>query len=271
MTRQEILEMANQARPDLMDKIARVVAVLSEKDPETAREVISDLNYVADHTAEKAKTAGIRPFAAAVGGSIAAGLAHAVAGDLYDAARRGLTKTRNYSAMVGFHKELKGDSNTSHNFATLHRFAPELTSDASLAGSLVGRMNRLPGDEMTVIRDAITARASLAKAKADLFRPAGHGFSFHDEAAETENLRHQNALKLETHKNNIKHVSDKDIKLYERGLEEKDRTDRMLDEANAIHGLASKRTPFVGPLSPDRYRRRFQSEAEIASRELGKK
>lgn len=79
--------------------------------------------------------------AGAVGGAVAAGIAYALAGDLYDAAKRGITKSRNYQAMLSENPDLKQlpAKNVQKTFAVLHRLNPEFASDPTIAGAWVKR------------------------------------------------------------------------------------------------------------------------------------
>jgi len=76
---------------------------------------------------------------AGVGATIATSIAINLAGDAYDALRRGLTKGRNYKKMIQANPDLKGmpSQHTMRAFSTLHRFNPEFSGDPYVAGSWV--------------------------------------------------------------------------------------------------------------------------------------
>lgn len=84
---------------------------------------------------------GLGHGAAMVGGAVAAGIAYALAGDMYDAAKRGITKTRNYQAMISQNPDLKQmpAKQVQQAFSVLHHFNPDFASDPTVAGAWVKR------------------------------------------------------------------------------------------------------------------------------------
>jgi hypothetical protein len=84
---------------------------------------------------------GALALGAAVGTAAAGGIALALAGDMYDAAKRGITKGRDYKSMMKENPSLQRlpAKDVQKAFSVLHRFNPEFASDATVAGAWVGR------------------------------------------------------------------------------------------------------------------------------------
>lgn len=76
---------------------------------------------------------------AAAGTAALGGIAMALAGDAYGAAKRGLTKSRNYSSMLDANPDLHEfpSDRVQRAFSTLHRLNPEFSGDPTVAGSFV--------------------------------------------------------------------------------------------------------------------------------------
>lgn len=107
--------------------------------------------------------------AAAVGGAVAGGIAFSLAGDMYDSLKRGITKGRNYRAMMQENPDLADlpAKNVQRSFATLHRFNPEFSSDPTVAGSFVRRQAAFAeeGVEPRQLSDLVNARKSIGDAR----------------------------------------------------------------------------------------------------------
>ena len=173
MTSQELLEAAHKARPDLVEKTANALFVLEQWEPEFAKELADDITTITSVTLQK--TASISDFAgkAAIGAgmAMATGLAGAVAGDLYDAAKRGLTKGTNLKRILSHNPELqRGDKKALINsFNTLHRYAPDFTADPMLGGQVLSRMIELPHDQLNLVKDLLSSRKTLVESKKNQF------------------------------------------------------------------------------------------------------
>lgn len=108
--------------------------------------------------------------AATVGGAVAAGIAYALAGDMYDAAKRGITKTRNYQNMLAANPELKQmpAKQVQQAFSVLHHFNPEFASDPTVSGAWVKRQATFGEDAFgnsQELGQLITSRKNLGDAK----------------------------------------------------------------------------------------------------------
>ncbi len=105
-----------------------------------------------------------------VGGAVAAGIAYALAGDMYDAAKRGITKSRNYQAMMSQNPDLKEmpAKNVQQAFSVLHHFNPEFSSNPIVAGSWVRRQATYGEDVLGNTQELgqlISSRKNLSDSK----------------------------------------------------------------------------------------------------------
>lgn len=108
--------------------------------------------------------------AAAVGGAVAAGIAYALAGDMYDAAKRGITKTRNYRIMMEANPDLKQlpAKNVQKAFSVLHHFNPDFASDPTVAGQWVKRQASFGEDALgdaSAIGQLVSARKNISDSR----------------------------------------------------------------------------------------------------------
>ncbi len=107
------------------------------------------------------------PAARYVGATIAGGVALSLAGDLYEAARRGLTKSRHWSAMLEMNPDLaarsKSDPAVKTMFDTLHRFNPEFASDPHVAANFVNAQLEFPSD-VGIVQGLVKSRNDIRNA-----------------------------------------------------------------------------------------------------------
>ncbi len=109
----------------------------------------------------------------AVGAAAAGGIALALAGDMYDAAKRGITKGRDYTAMMQANPHLQKmpAKDVQKAFSVLHRFNPEFAGDPTVAGAWVGRqvtVTSMSPDEygnVGAIKTLIDSRKGLSDIK----------------------------------------------------------------------------------------------------------
>jgi hypothetical protein len=115
------------------------------------------------------KTAGFGEMAgkAALGAGLAvgAGIAHSLAGDIYDSLKRGITKGRNYQAMMSANRDLgEHPAEKVHQvFGTLHTFNPEFAGDPHVAGSFVRQQLTLAGEHGQVDLHSLTNLVAARK------------------------------------------------------------------------------------------------------------
>lgn len=172
MTPQELVKAASEARPDLMNKTAIALAAASKIDPSFANEAIEEFNRITNTTVEKvAAVGGMGPVLKAVGTAGAVALAGSVATDLYDAAKRALTKGTSFKRMMDFNPALSAykKEEVRRAFETMHRFAPEFTADPNLGGQVINRMVELPQDNANLIMQLINANKNVADTRRNQF------------------------------------------------------------------------------------------------------
>jgi hypothetical protein len=177
MNGKDIVKLAGSEFPDEMQKVADAIAFLEEHDPHFAREVVEDISDISSYAAEKfTKTAegygAATRFGAALGGALVTGLIGSVMPDIYDAAKRGVSKSRNFKDILALNPELKeyDKARLQRSYDALHRFAPDFTSDPIVGGSLLKAVADNPGNEPVVLKDLINSRKNLRDAKNSQFR-----------------------------------------------------------------------------------------------------
>lgn len=174
MNTQEILKAVSEAQPELMAKTAQIVAITERLHPEFVPGIIADFETICSVVNEK--TAAMqdfgerfgRPLALHVGGTVAGGLMSAIATDLYDAAKRGLTKGRNYQRIMEANPNLKREvdkRSLSMAFDALHRYAPDFSSDPLIGGALLKNIAELPNMSHKTVIELIGAQKNLAEGK----------------------------------------------------------------------------------------------------------
>lgn len=108
--------------------------------------------------------------AGAIAGATAAGIAYALAGDMYDAARRGITKSRNYQSMMEANPGLKRlpAKDVQRTFSVLHKLNPEFAAEPSIAGAWVQRQATFGEDALgdtNALKSLIDSRKGLMESK----------------------------------------------------------------------------------------------------------
>lgn len=155
MTPYELEELARQTSPALMKKTAALVAVselpgfdpffrdrLKEDISETFGTTSNEFNEVM-HSKGITKHADIGNAVYGTAVATLAAVGAAAANDVYNIAKRGLTRGTNFKRMMVQSPELahQYDHKTiQQSFDAIHRFAPEITADPTLAAAAVGQM-----------------------------------------------------------------------------------------------------------------------------------
>ena len=183
----DLLHAAAEESPELVEKTAEILSVLEKAEPEMAQEVVDKMNDIAVFTQEKTASVGasvsealvaggrraaLNEFGlqAAIGGAgmLVAGLGAAVATDLYDAAKHGLTKARNLRRILAMSPELQNQDpkRVRSAYNALHQFATEFTADPIMGGSILSALSGSPiGMEHQILQNAIKSRKDLQDAK----------------------------------------------------------------------------------------------------------
>lgn len=99
-----------------------------------------------------------------VGAAVGSSIAISLAGDMYDSLKRGITKGRNYKAMMKANPDLgEHDAKQVQKvFSTLHRFNPEFSSDPNVAGAFVKKQVGLESFDPQMLTQLVGARKNLS-------------------------------------------------------------------------------------------------------------
>lgn len=196
MNTAQTLAAAHDARPDLLEKVATAVALLGVIDTDYEQELVQEIRQIVEYATEKTAAADFNQFGMALGGTLLAGLGASMATDLYDAAKRGLTKGRNFQRVMEANPELKQFDKKvlKSSFDTLHRYTPEFTADPILGGALMGAIVASPANAVSIVKDFTNARKNLIDAKHRQYSPSNLGIERfedrHGDAMKLEQLRH---------------------------------------------------------------------------------
>jgi hypothetical protein len=169
MTHEELLSVTHAACPELIEKTAQIISALEQEDEDAAASVVSDVRDILDYTLEKtaASRADWAGLGLAVGGSIIGSLALATAGDIYNAAKRGLSREVNFRRMMKANPDLKHENRQDlrDSFSLIHRYGPEFTADPTLAAHLVRTAISIPGSALDLASKMTQMGSSLQSAR----------------------------------------------------------------------------------------------------------
>ncbi len=208
-----LLKAAQQAAPEMIEKVAHILHVLEKSEPFFADELKNDIRNVLDFATEKTaaplggQAPGMGGFGMALGGTLLAGLGASIATDLYDASKRGLTKGRNFRMIMKANPELAElegvtPSRLRASYNAIHQFAPEFTSDPVVGGALLKTMATQPtGSEHQQIMTLMQARKNLQEAKHKQYSP--HNVQVYS-ADNSDDQRHKRAIELANHQHDLK-------------------------------------------------------------------
>lgn len=178
----QLMQKVAEVAPEKYDFIMRTREEVSESP--FRDEILGDFDGIIKQAAFAAGTA-MKSFGKSVGGgalsvgkgvalTAMSGIGLALAGDAYDAIRRGITKTRNYKGMLASNPDLK--DKPAHQvqaiFSTLHRFNPDFASDPVVSGSFVRQHVELAqGEEgsgavgLDALKSLVDARKGLTESR----------------------------------------------------------------------------------------------------------
>lgn len=187
MTRIELVVLAGRAEPDLMVKSAVAMQELESVSGEFWADTMKEMQEILDHASAQTKEASVGAWAGSaaksvgrglgdvalagakgVGATIVAGLGLAVATDLYNASRRGLTSGRNWKRMMQSNPTLKDHppAEVRRAFKMVQQHAPDVASDPMAAGALVYNVvssGDLPGTMHTHLSTMVKAQREKAE------------------------------------------------------------------------------------------------------------
>lgn len=178
MTHEELLNLAAESDPATMEKVAAMVYLTERLDPVFAAESTGDFAEILDRAATGLeKSASVSPAGAigiSVAGSILGALGTAVSADLYDAAKRGLSSSRNFNNILRHNPELENSfkkEDLRKSFNVVHRYGPEFTADPTLGGQLLFAASRSPESLPMLMKDLTSNRKNIIEAKNKQFAP----------------------------------------------------------------------------------------------------
>lgn len=186
ITKEDLIRQAGAVAPELMQKTAAILTHLEQRDPDTAAVVAREIGEVAGYTYEKLASYGaVARWGAMVGGGIASGVLSNMAGDLYATAKRGLSRQSNFNSILKANPDLKqfDKKRLQDSFDAIHRYAPEMTADPLVGGSLLKSVADNPGNEAVAIKEIITTQKNLQKNEFRL----GPGFELPEDARALSN------------------------------------------------------------------------------------
>lgn len=180
MNTNEALDLCWKHQPELMNKTAQVMKLVEKLYPEQMEDMVGEFNTIFNILAEKTAAVdmsrNLRDYGLAIAGTAVGGLAGAIATDLYDAAKRKLTKGSNFRRIMEVNPNLKREVDKSRlNLAydALHRYAPDFTADPLIGGALLKQIAELPDLSHKTILDLIGARKDIQDAKGKAFENMG--------------------------------------------------------------------------------------------------
>jgi hypothetical protein len=174
MTIEDILQSANEDAPELMEKTAAAFYYLDKTNPEFSDELAEEVRAITDFTKEKIAGAGdafakgVADVGKGVAVTVGAGVSLALAQDIYDAARRAVSKSRNFNRIMEADPSLKKEfskENLQKAFSMLHRYAPEFTADPTVGAGLLRNISEDPSRSAGNVLNLIGPRSQLVKIK----------------------------------------------------------------------------------------------------------
>lgn len=99
--------------------------------------------------------------------NVGGGIAMALAGDMYAAVKRGLTKSRYYRNMLDENPDLKKmpARDVQNAFNILHQYSPEYASNATVAGSFVRQQAQFPQFDTKQLGELVGANKNITDTK----------------------------------------------------------------------------------------------------------
>lgn len=152
MNSTQLMEKVAEVSPEKYDFLVKTAAEVRESP--FRDEIVGELGGVLEKAAmdwgRMGAAAGNGAMSLGKGLAVTAlgGIGMALAGDMYDATRRGITKTRNYKRMMASNPDLKEKPAVAVQaiFSTLHRFNPDFSADPIVSGSFVRNHVEMAGE-----------------------------------------------------------------------------------------------------------------------------
>jgi hypothetical protein len=139
----QLMEKVAEIAPEKYDFLVKTAAEVRESP--FRDEIVEELGVIMEKAAFDWKAlqgragTGLAGVGTGVLTTALGGIGLALAGDMYDASRRAIFKTRNYKRMLAANPDLKEKpaQQVQSIFSTLHRINPEFSGDPVIAGSFV--------------------------------------------------------------------------------------------------------------------------------------
>lgn len=168
------LELTEKYYPERLEKIATYLDAIEKTSPFILEDTLNEFSVIGGTLMEKTSSLTDKALGvgAAVGSAALLGIVGSVSTDLYDAAKRGLTSSGNFKNIMKNNPQLHefDSAQLSKSFSTLHKFAPDFTSDPNLGGSILHSMVSNPENQLVIMKDLINTRKSLSDIKSKNFQ-----------------------------------------------------------------------------------------------------
>lgn len=183
MTVEEMMELAAETEPELIEKTAADLWELEHNAPEFFPEACEIFEKIATRVSEKEKTAvnwkNVGDWGKRVGGAAGTALAGTVllslgtslANDIHHGVRTVFTKSRNYKRMQAMEGDVLREKGVSEaearkHFNTVQKYAPDIAANPMAASAAVVRLAGSPaGNYDTQLKELLTTQKARIEAK----------------------------------------------------------------------------------------------------------
>lgn len=194
MNTESLLKLANAVSPEKVQETADLLEELISLGGFEYEDALKEINETLSVSMEKISSPGsllskipsaVSGYGKTVGAGLVGSIAAAVATDLYDAAKRGMSKGNDFRTIMKANPELADQYDLKElksKFDTLHKFAPEFAGDPNLGGDMLKQVMELPHNQMNYIKDLVATRKNLRDIKKGQFSSNTPAFIPHAES-----------------------------------------------------------------------------------------
>jgi hypothetical protein len=160
-----LMQKVAQVAPEKYDFFIKTAAEVRESP--FRDEILAELDHIIKTANQPFMQSAWGNAAKGIGAAVGTSIAVSVAGDMFDSLKRGITKSRNYKAMMKGNPDLAEEDakQVQSAFATLHRFNPEFSSDPNVSGAFVKKQIGLTGFDPQMLTTLVGARKNLSDIK----------------------------------------------------------------------------------------------------------
>lgn len=173
MNTAKMLEVAENARPDLLEKTARAMRIMEAMGSPFTGDTAREMGEILDNGMRKTASVGdaAKNVALITGGMVLTGIGTAIASDLYESAKRGLSRTANLKRIMDANPDLHHEDQAKVKgiFTMVHRFGPEFTADPMMGGAIIRQINAMPDASPKVIMDLLAARKNMHEGSSKMY------------------------------------------------------------------------------------------------------